>query len=126
MSTYQSISNPQKSLNFHCVFRYFRLSRFSSFPTLQDGARGPQDRPRAAQAAPKTAPGRPQDGPREPQDGPRGARLRPRLGREGPKRAPRAQHDRKSKLELPLLDPQNEQTHCVSPNKKLYKKYIYF
>ena len=53
-------------LIFHCVFRCFLPSRLFGFTTLQDGPRGPEDRPKTAQEAPKTASRRPQTASRRP------------------------------------------------------------
>ena len=53
-------------LIFHCVFQCFLHFRLFGFPTLQNGPRGPEDRPKTAQEAPKTASRRPQTASRRP------------------------------------------------------------
>ena len=50
------VPRKQKSLIFLSVFERFWHSRRFGFPTLQNGPRGPQDRPKIAQEASKMAP----------------------------------------------------------------------
>ena len=63
---------------FHWFLNDFGVLAFFGFPTLQNGPRGPEDRPKTAQEDPKTA----QEAPKTAQEGPKAAQ-------EAPKTAPR-------------------------------------
>ena len=83
---------------FHLAFERFWRSRPFGFPTLQDGSRGPQDRPKTAKEAP-------QDGPKTAQEGLKTAPEASQTAQEAPKTDPRGAQDGAKKLKNPAFRP---------------------
>ena len=75
-----------KIIDFHCVFQCFSCYRLFELPTLQDGSRGPQERPKTSREAPKRVPRRPKRASKRPKRRPRQPKIAPRQPQERSKR----------------------------------------
>ena len=122
-----------KIIDFHCVFQCFSRYRLFELPMLQNGPRGPQDRPKTAQEAPMRAPRRPKRAskrlkrrPRQPKRAPRQPQERSKRGnkhrqfdpcaRRGPQEAPRRLREaQRGPQEAPRRPPNSPQEASKLP-----------